>query len=240
MEILFISLLTLVASFVWTITWFGTSTIMIPVLVMFMAPIDAMFLVWIIHWFGNLWKIIFFRNWFDKKLVLLFWIVWIFFSYLWAHFSIMIDRELFLRILWWFFVLYSIYFIFEKKIKINPNNSIAILWWSLSWFFAWLFWVWWAIRWMFLLSFNLPKEVYIATAWIIGLLIDSSRIITYYLEWTKLDNKMSYSLILFIAISFIWAYISKKYITRISQDKFRLIVVIFLLIIWIKMIFYPL
>lgn len=58
MELVSIALLTLVAAAIGTITGFGTSTIMIPVLVVFFLPVEAIFLVAIIHWFGNIWKIV--------------------------------------------------------------------------------------------------------------------------------------------------------------------------------------
>ena len=53
METIYITLLTLFASIIGTITGFGTSTIMIPILVMFFPPVETIFLVAIIHWFGG-------------------------------------------------------------------------------------------------------------------------------------------------------------------------------------------
>lgn len=67
MEIILIALLTLVASTIGTMTGFGTSTIMIPVLVMFFPPIEVIFLVAIIHWLGDIWKVALFRKGFDFK-----------------------------------------------------------------------------------------------------------------------------------------------------------------------------
>src|SRR3989344_3185575 len=52
MEILLISLLTLIAATIGTISGFGTSTIMVPVLVLWFPLPVTLFLVGIIHWVG--------------------------------------------------------------------------------------------------------------------------------------------------------------------------------------------
>src|SRR3989344_2543905 len=65
MEIFYIALLTLIAATVGTITGFGTSTLMIPVLAKFFPPVEAIFLVAIIHWFGDVWKVTLFRKGFN-------------------------------------------------------------------------------------------------------------------------------------------------------------------------------
>jgi hypothetical protein len=62
MEILYISLLAFFAATIGTITGFGTSTLMIPVLAIFLPPVEAIFLVAIIHWFGDVWKVTLFRK----------------------------------------------------------------------------------------------------------------------------------------------------------------------------------
>lgn len=68
MATVYIALLTFVAATVGTITGFGTSTLMIPILVRFFPPLEAIFLVAIIHWFGDVWKIALFRKGFDLRL----------------------------------------------------------------------------------------------------------------------------------------------------------------------------
>jgi uncharacterized protein len=60
MDIVLIAVLTLLASTVGTMTGFGTSTIMVPVLASFLALPQVLLLVGVIHWFGNLWKMLLF------------------------------------------------------------------------------------------------------------------------------------------------------------------------------------
>ena len=82
MELFLLVLLTLVASIVGTITGFGLSTIMIPVLLLFLPPVEAIYLVAIVHRFGDLRKVVLFREGRSMRLILLFGGVGIVASYL--------------------------------------------------------------------------------------------------------------------------------------------------------------
>ena len=75
MIIFYISVLVFVASLIGTLTGFGTSTVMIPVLLMFFPPAEAISLMAIIHWFGNVWKVALFYAGFDIRLFALFLII---------------------------------------------------------------------------------------------------------------------------------------------------------------------
>jgi len=59
MEILYITLITILAGGVGTLTGFGTSTIMVPILLFFLPLPQTLLLVGIIHWFGDIWKMFF-------------------------------------------------------------------------------------------------------------------------------------------------------------------------------------
>ena len=56
-EIVSVALLTILASGVGTLTGFGTSTILVPVLVFVFPLPQTLLLVGVIHWFGNVWKV---------------------------------------------------------------------------------------------------------------------------------------------------------------------------------------
>ena len=93
-----------------------------------------------------------------------------------------------------------------------------------------------AIRSMFLTAFDLPKAVYIATAGAIGILVDSTRIVTYFIGGTTLPAKLWYGLLVFIPTSFIGANVAKGIVEKIPQEKFRTVVAVFLLAIGIKLV----
>lgn len=236
MEILSIAILTFIASIIGTITWFWTSTIMIPVLLLFFPPIEAILLVSIIHWFWNIWKIWFFHKGFNLQLLLLFGLTGLVTSYIGAALTKDILSAFFLHILGVFLVIYSLFLIFSSHFKIPANIPMAILGGSLSWFFAGAFGIGGTIRSMFLSAFDLPKAMFIATAWAIWILVDSIRILTYFINGTTLPTNLWWSLLIFILVSFIGAQIAKKIIDKIPQKKFRTVVAFFLLLIGIKLL----
>src|SRR3989344_3276480 len=70
MEIFLISLLTLIASFVGTLSGFGLSTVMLPVLILFFPLPESLLFVGIIHAFTDIWKVILFKHAYDQKVIL--------------------------------------------------------------------------------------------------------------------------------------------------------------------------
>jgi len=96
-----------------------------------------------------------------------------------------------------------------------------------------------AVRGMFLSAFDLPKAVYIATAGAIGLLVDSTRIITYFTGGATLPERLWWSLLILIPVSFVGAEIAKKVVDRIPQNRFRIVVAVFLLGVGVKLLIWP-
>lgn len=239
MEIIYITFLTLIAATIGTITGFGTSTLMIPVLAIFFPPVEAIFLVAIIHWFGNVWKITLFRKGFNLRLVALFGIIGLATSYFGAFVSLGANEQILLRLLGAFLAGYALFLIFQSKFKIPAGNMAALSGGALSGFFAGMFGIGGAIRSMFLSAFDLPKAVYIATAGAIGIMVDSTRIITYFTGGATLPKELWYGLLLFIPISFLGAQIAKRIVDKIPRNKFRVVIAVFLFAIGLKLIILP-
>ena len=68
--ILLLTMLSLFASSVGTLTGFGTSTIMVPVLLLRYSLPETLLFVGVIHWFGDIWKMIFFKKGIRWNLIL--------------------------------------------------------------------------------------------------------------------------------------------------------------------------
>ena len=209
---------------------------MIPVLVLVFPPIEAIFFVAIIHWFGDVWKILLFRKGFNMRLLVLFGAIGLVTSYLGAFVSLGANQQLLLRFLGLFLVGYALVLIFQSRFKIPAGTITAVSGGALSGFFAGMFGIGGAIRSMFLTAFDLPKAVYIATAGAIGILVDSTRIVTYFIGGTTLPAKLWYGLLVFIPTSFIGANVAKGIVEKIPQEKFRTVVAVFLLAIGIKLV----
>ncbi|MBI4119725.1 MAG: sulfite exporter TauE/SafE family protein, partial [Parcubacteria group bacterium] len=160
-------------------------------------------------------------------------------SYFGAYISLGANEQIMLRLLGAFLAGYALFLIFQSKFKIPAGNMAALSGGALSGFFAGMFGIGGAIRSMFLTAFDLPKAVYIATAGAIGLLVDSTRIITYFTGGATLPEELWWGLLLFIPISFLGANIAKGVVDKIPQNKFRMVVAVFLFVIGAKLILFP-
>ena len=108
-QTLTLGLITLVASMVGTATGFGTSTIMVPILSLWLPlPITLLF-VGIVHLCGDVWKVVLFKSGLDWKLVLGFGIPGIAASYLGASLSFSLAEWPLKRILGLFIFVYAVF-----------------------------------------------------------------------------------------------------------------------------------
>lgn len=237
MEIVYISLLTVFASGVGTLTGFGTSTFLVPTLLIFYPLGQTLLLAGIIHWFGDIWKIILFKKGVRLLFVLTFGLPGIIATYIGARIVFDIPETILSRILGFFLLLYVLFLAVKPSFKLPKDTKTSIVGGALYGFSAGIFGIGGAIRGAFLSAFNLPKEVYIATAGAIGLVIDTVRVSTYFLEGSRLSTNLLWGLLIIIPSSFLGARLSKKVVEKIPQKNFRLIIVFFLTIVALLLIF---
>ncbi|MBN1362036.1 MAG: sulfite exporter TauE/SafE family protein [Sedimentisphaerales bacterium] len=239
MEIVLVLIVVLVAGIVGTLTGFGLSTIMIPVMVLFYPLTEVLLFVGIVHWFSDVWKLVFFRQGIHWKLILSFGIPGILATILGAWLAFDVSSKLLSRILGVFLLVYVVLLFTKNAFQIRPSTGTAALGGALSGFFAGIFGMGGTIRSMFLLAFNLPKAVYLATAGAIALVIDSSRLATYVAKGAILHPTLSWGLLLFVPASFLGARIAKGLVDRIPQAHFRKVVAVFLLLVGLRLLFWP-
>ncbi|MFH1711807.1 MAG: sulfite exporter TauE/SafE family protein [Patescibacteria group bacterium] len=238
-EILLISALTIVASWVGTLSGFGSSTVLVPVLLLFFPLPETLLLAGILHWFNDIWKLTLFRKGIKWNLILSFGIPGVIATFIGASLILTAPEELLSRILGGFLITYAFYLLIHHKFKVPTSTPTAIAGGTLSGFFAGIFGLGGAIRSAFLTTYNLPKVVYIATAGAIGLAIDSTRVVTYLAEGSQLRSTLWFGLILFIPASFIGAKIAQKMVKKIPQKQFRFVIAMFLLVAGVKFLFLP-
>lgn len=237
--IVLIALLTLVASFVGTLSGFGSSTVMVPVLLLFFPFPETLLFAGILHWFNDVWKITLFKKGIRWKIILSFGIPGILLSYLGARLIFSAPEELLSQILGGFLIGYSLFLIMHRRFKVKAGVLTAGVGGSLSGFFAGIFGLGGAIRSAFLAAFNLPKSVYIATAGAIAFVIDSVRVGTYLIEGAQLRSYLWIGLLLFIPMSYAGALLAKKTVTKIPQKYFRAVIALFLLLAGMKFLMFP-
>ena len=127
MNVLFILTLTLCASFVGTATGFGTSTIMVPILLLFLPAPHALLFAGIIHWFGNIWKIVLFKRSINLKLIFLFSIPGLIISFFAAQLPIVIPESLLRQVLGTFLVTYVAFLLVEPNWKLKASTKNAVI-----------------------------------------------------------------------------------------------------------------
>ncbi|MCQ9205669.1 MAG: sulfite exporter TauE/SafE family protein [Omnitrophica bacterium] len=226
-----------IAAIVATLAGFGSSTLLIPVAVMFMDLKTAVLLVACFHLFNNSFKIKMFWNKIDFKTFLLFGIPSIIFAFIGARLISIIPIGIVKRILAIFLIIFSIYSFIKPKFAIKETKTTAIVGGGLSGFLAGLVGLGGAIRSTFLIVFNLPKEVYIATSAAIAFVIDLTRIPTYLFTGVTQDTSY-YILLPFLVVSaYFGVKIGKVLLGKVSQSIFKRIVLIGLLLVGIKLFF---
>lgn len=239
MEIPLFLCIVIIASCIGTMTGFGTSTIMVPIVLLFYPVPQTLLFVGIIHWFGNIWKLVLFKKGFQWRLILSFGVPGIAATFFGASLVFNIPGMILSRILGTFLICYVIYLFFKSSFKIKPSLLTGACGGALSGFFAGVFGIGGAVRGLFLTAFDLPKEVYIATAGAIALIIDTTRLTTYFIKGARLEQLLLWGLIVFIPASFLGAKIARHIVDKIPQEHFRKVVAVFLLLVGIKLILLP-
>jgi hypothetical protein len=231
---LFFILLTLISATVGTMTGFGTSTIMVPTLALFLPLPQVLLFVGIIHWFGNVWKMLLFKEGFNWKLILLFGLPGIVVTFWAASLPLTLPEALLKQALGLFLVLYVGFLLWKPAWKIKASNAVALTGGTLAGFFAGVFGVGGAVRSTFLSVFNLKKSVFLFTSGVIGILIDTTRISQYLLGGTRLADNLPVILLVCIPTSLMGALLAKKLVNKIPQNSFRTFIAGMLLIVGLR------
>lgn len=239
MEVILILLVVVLASGVGTLTGFGLSTVMIPVMVLFYPLAEALLFVGVVHWFGDIWKLVLFREGIRWRLILSFGVPGIISTVVGSALIFSISSTLLSRVLGVFLVVYVLFLLIRSSFQVPPSPATNVFGGALSGFCAGIFGMGGAIRGMFLSAFNLPKTVYLATAGAIALAIDTSRLITYVREGARLSPLLLWGMLLFVPASFVGARIAKRFVYRIPQQHFRKVLAAFLAIVGLRLLLWP-
>jgi len=123
MELVYITILILIAGMVGTATGFGISTIMIPILLLFSPLPQTLLFVGIIHWFGNLWKVLLFKEGLNWKLILGFGVPGIIASFVGASLTFLISDRILMKILGGFLLAYVVFLLLKPGFRIAKHKK---------------------------------------------------------------------------------------------------------------------
>jgi len=239
MEVVLILIVVIVASLIGTLTGFGLSTLMIPVLVLFYPMPETLLFVGAIHWVNDLWKLVLFRQGVRWPLILSFGIPGVLATILAARLLFSISGVVLARILGVFLIVYVVFLLTKSAFKVRQSTTTGAIGGALSGFFAGIFGMGGAIRALFLTAFDLPKAVYLATAGAIAIAIDTPRLATYIWQGARLEPLLLWGMLLFVPASFLGAKAGKRFVDRIPERHFRKVIAIFLFIVGAKLLINP-
>src|SRR3989344_2557182 len=165
------------AEVIGTTAGFGASTLLMPVALFFFDFRTSLVLVAFVHAMGGLSRIVLFRQGIDSHLLLAFGLPSVVFALFGALLVNYAPQELLVLVLGAFLVGYA--GIGWKGVRIRESVQNKVVGGSLSGFFAGLIGTGGALRSAFLSAFGLEKSAYIATAAVVSLAVDVTRIPVY-------------------------------------------------------------
>lgn len=222
-HILLFIILALIAEILGTVGGFGSSVFFIPIAAFFLDFHSVLGITAIFHVSSNITKIALFRKGFDKSIILYLGIPAVLFVIIGAYFSQFIvssGLEIALAI---FLIIMSVVFLIFKSISFKPSKKNSVIGGVLSGGIAGLLGTGGAIRGMTLASFKLKPEIFIATSAIIDLGVDFSRGVVYVTNGYVHTHDL-YLIPMLVLASIVGTFIGKKLLTKISDDKFRVMV----------------
>ena len=221
--------LALVAEILGTIGGFGSSLFFVPIAGYFLDFHSVLGITALFHISSNLTKIYFFKKGVDWKLIIQIGIPSVIFVIAGAFLSNFLDTKLLEIILAIFLIALSTLFLIRQKLVVPPTKWNNISGGILSGFLAGLVGTGGSVRGIVLAAYNLKMEVFIATSAVIDLAIDSSRAVVYTMNGYVHTHDL-YLIPILLVVSIFGTWIGKMILTKISNDRFRNIVLILILI----------
>lgn len=222
-------LLAFLAEVLGTIGGFGSSMLFVPVAAYFLDFYSVLGITAIFHVSSNLSKIALFRKGYDKKLVMTIGIPAVLFVIAGAWLSKVINVKALEAGLAVFLITMSLLLLFFRNYAIKPTAVNAVAGGTISGFVAGIIGTGGAIRGITLAAFHLPMERFIATSAIIDLAIDFSRSIVYAYNGYVHQEDL-YLIPVLLAVSIAGTFTGKKVLKFVSEEQFRSIVLLLVLV----------
>lgn len=248
MEIVFIILIALVASFMTFMSGFGLGTLLLPAFALYFPIHIAIAMTAIVHLMNNIFKTVLMKKHVDWKVVLIFGIPSMLFAALGASIlNILIDFDIQYTYkllghqmittpinitIAGLMIIFALFDLVPKLREIKISKKALPIGGMLSGFFGGLSGHQGALRSTFLVKAEMPKEVYIATGIIIALMVDISRLFIYGFGRISIGVQDNWELLVVAIIAaFTGAVIGKYYLKKITIDFIRILIGTFLILV---------
>ncbi len=221
-----------------TVVGFGTSTMLIPLAVLFFDIKKAIVMVAFFHFFANISRIGLFRGNICWRLIPLYGGPVLVSCFVGAWLVKYLPSDTLRLIFGIFLVLYVLGSAFSPKITLAPSNTVAVCGGLASGLLSGLLGAGGAIRSLFVLTFGLERDAYIATNASLALMADLVRIPVYLTIGVVNPHREDLLLIpLMIIVAFAGTLLGRRVAQNIPQERFRPVVLAALFLAGLNFIF---
>lgn len=221
-------LLSLIAEILGTIGGFGSSVFFVPLANLFVDFKSVLGITAIFHLSSNISKLLLFKKGLNKFLLVFIGVPAVIMVITGGILSNYLDEKILQIAFAIFIIITSLFFLIFNHFVLEADKKNAIIGGTASGFLAGVLGTGGAIRGITMVAFNIEKEQFIATSAAIDFAVDFSRTIVYFFNGYMQMQHMKYMVSLII-IGFVGTWIGKQVLNRISQEKFKKIVLLLLL-----------
>ncbi|MEX0737002.1 MAG: sulfite exporter TauE/SafE family protein, partial [Bacteroidota bacterium] len=236
-EYLIVLLATFLISAATLLTGFGVGTVLTPTFTLFYDVKTAVFLVSIVHLGNNLLKLGLFAKHVNKEILWRFGAVSIVGAVAGSLLQGVLAGEIVRIALALFLIASGAGEFFPKHLSFRFPRHVDMFGGFFSGFMGGMIGNQGAIRSAYLLNYNLSKEAFIATATVIAIVIDLSRIPVYLLEHSGEFALVGPQLVTLTVVAFAGTLLGKRLLKSISLEKFRATVSAFILLFGFYLLF---
>lgn len=226
--------LTLIVEILGTVGGFGSSLFFVSVGQFFFPFQIVLALTGMLHMFSNTAKLVFFWRSINKKLLLWLGISSAVFAVAGALLLRLVALDYAKLILGIFLLAFSVFMLFCPSFSVKANLRNSVGGGALSGFLAGFIGTGGAVRGLVLASFQLEKNLLIGTSAAIDFTVDLLRTIIY-LDSNYFPANMLPLLPLLLVAAFAGSYLGKVIVNKISQQTFRILLLVLVLMLGLLM-----
>ncbi|MBI1807005.1 MAG: sulfite exporter TauE/SafE family protein [Ignavibacteria bacterium] len=229
-----IYVVTLLASMLTLVAGFGLGTILTPVFTLFYDVKLAILLVAIVHFVNNALKFLLFRKYIDLSIIKRFGLLSVVGSILGAALQLYLQSDLLKVFLGILLIVLGLVEFLPEKTTFKLPQKIDVIGGFFSGLLGGLVGNQGAIRSAYLLNYDISKEAFIATATVIALTIDATRIPVYLTSHQQFISEIHWQLLLVVTVALIGTLVGKKLLTYFSIGIFKKVVAGFVVLMGIS------
>lgn len=232
MSIFIFLILAYLAEIVGTMAGFGATTILVPVSSFFIPLKEAIPLVALFHFFGTIWRTLFFARGINFRLVFLWGVPSLLFAALGAYLFTITSGNILSRLLGIFLITYAFLGLTGHKITLPHRDWLAAVGGAVVGFTAGLVGVAGPLRGAFLASWDFDRNRYLGTGAAIGLGAELTRLGVY--TTSGFLSVTPTLIILLLLVSFLGTFSGRRIIMLTPQRLFAKIVFVALLLAGVR------